>query len=422
MLEVAEDLLGKTVVCKKGRTIVEGMMTEVEAYDGPQDKACHAAKGCTARTQVLFGPAGNWYVYLVYGMHWMLNIVTGNEGYPAAVLIRGAGEWNGPGKITKAFGIDKQFNGKTATEETGLWIEDRGVIVPKNSIERTSRIGVDYAGEWAKKPYRFCLQKRTIASVFGAALLLFSCTTSSSLNPKLVLQRSTEANQRLQTVEVRANFFIDDIVMGKRERISVHGQLQNSGTEFFAQIGIDRQGEISSTFSIMHLQDGSIFITNPSEKKTTNAYSPENINTYEWFLLESPQEQMARNIMNTVLFDVQENGIHITKDGGLSLLRGRKHFYYQTAMDPPDNDITLRGELWIDAKTFLTNRIIWTIEEEQKQRVSLTIDLFEHNAVAPFSLPKNVQIMQRKDRLELLEQLSAISSPLLQTLLKSQSL
>ena len=91
-------------------------------------------------------------------------------------------------------------------------------------------------------------------------------------------------------------------------------------------------------------------------------------------------------------------------------------------MDPPDNDITLRGELWIDAKTFLTNRIIWTIEEEQKQRVSLTIDLFEHNAVAPFSLPKNVQIMQRKDRLELLEQLSAISSPLLQTLLKSQSL
>jgi len=157
VLEVAEDLLGKTVVCKKGRTIIEGMIMEVEAYDGPEDKACHASKGCTQRTKVLFGPAGHWYVYLVYGMHWMLNIVTGNEGYPAAVLIREAGEWNGPGKITKAFGIDKHFNGKTATEETGLWIEDRGVIIPKYSIERTARIGVDYAGEWAKKPYRFCL-------------------------------------------------------------------------------------------------------------------------------------------------------------------------------------------------------------------------------------------------------------------------
>jgi len=266
------------------------------------------------------------------------------------------------------------------------------------------------------------MQKRTTAGVFGAAVLLLSCTTPSSLDPKLVLQRSAEANQRLQTVEVRANFFIDDSMIEKRERISVHGQLQNSGTEFFAQIGIDRQGEASSTLSIMHLQDGSIFITDPSKKTTTNAYSPENINTYEWFLLESPQERMTRNIMNTALFDVQENGIHITKDGGLSLLRGRKHFYYQTAMDPPDSKITLRGELWIDAKTFLTNRIIWTIEEEEKQHVSLTIDLFKHNTIAPFSLPKNVQIMQRKDRLELLEKLSAISSPLLQALLKSPSL
>lgn len=143
------------------------MITEVEAYDGPQDKACHAHRGCTPRNAPMFGPAGHWYIYLIYGMYWMLNIVTGEEGYPAAVLIRGtcpesgrrAGDLNGPGKLTKSLGIHQAFNAKVATASTGLWIENRGVKIPSSKIQRTPRIGVDYAGAWAKKPYRFVLRE-----------------------------------------------------------------------------------------------------------------------------------------------------------------------------------------------------------------------------------------------------------------------
>ncbi|PIP65744.1 3-methyladenine DNA glycosylase [Candidatus Peregrinibacteria bacterium CG22_combo_CG10-13_8_21_14_all_49_11] len=178
-LIVAEDLLGKVLVRKRGTKVYEGIITEVEAYDGPQDKACHAHKGCTERTKVMFGPAGHWYVYLCYGMHWMLNIVTGEEGYPAAVLVRGirvvssraltrdnTTSWfdrahhdtgHGPGKLTKIFSIDNTLNAQPAIVKTGLWIEDRGIIISKNSVTRTSRIGVDYAQEWKDKLYRFCL-------------------------------------------------------------------------------------------------------------------------------------------------------------------------------------------------------------------------------------------------------------------------
>lgn len=147
---VAESLIGKRLVCGKR----SGIITEVEAYDGPEDKACHGSKGLTERTKVMFGPAGQWYVYFIYGMYWMLNIVTGDEGYPAAVLIRGVEDFDGPGKLTKAFGINKRFNGVPATEESGLWIEEG---ISPSKIKRTPRIGVDYAGAWAKKPYRFIL-------------------------------------------------------------------------------------------------------------------------------------------------------------------------------------------------------------------------------------------------------------------------
>ena len=156
-LTVARELLGKELVRKTEAGMLSGMITEVEAYIGPQDKACHAYKGLTPRTQVMFGPPGRWYVYFVYGMYWMLNVVTGEEGYPAAVLIRGVGEFSGPGKLTRAFDIDRTFNGKIANKETGLWIEDRGIKVPSSKIERTPRIGVFYANEWAQKPYRFVL-------------------------------------------------------------------------------------------------------------------------------------------------------------------------------------------------------------------------------------------------------------------------
>ena len=194
VLTVASALLGKVLVMKSSSTTltpslslkrereISGVITEVEAYDGVQDKACHASKGCTDRTKVMFGPAGHWYVYLCYGMHWMLNVVCEREGYPAAILIRSIAEipnsnvsssdvgwlWRGgivgPGKVTKYFGIDKRFNGKAAIQNSGLWIEDRGIVIPKKIIHRTSRIGVTYAGDWAAKPYRFICREPSLSS------------------------------------------------------------------------------------------------------------------------------------------------------------------------------------------------------------------------------------------------------------------
>ena len=152
---VARDLLGCWLVAQSpaGR-VQRRAIFETESYMGPQDLACHGRTGPTARNQTMFGPAGHWYVYLCYGMHWMLNIVTGREGLPAAVLIRGAGEAMGPGRLTKALGVDRQHDGRCSCRASGLWLE-AGVNVPRRLIERTPRIGVDYAGEWAVKPLRY---------------------------------------------------------------------------------------------------------------------------------------------------------------------------------------------------------------------------------------------------------------------------
>ena len=186
---VARELLGKFLcraVSLRRRTSKCYMITETEAYDGFKDKASHAHSGKTARNFPMFGEAGRWYVYFTYGMHWMLNIVTGPKDYPAAVLIRGGllfdeeakqpfcfsrrlevvrsapnpqkGSWlslNGPAKLTKFLKINKRFNNKPSTKKTGLWIEDRGVKIKPSQIKRAPRGGVDYAGKWAKKPYRF---------------------------------------------------------------------------------------------------------------------------------------------------------------------------------------------------------------------------------------------------------------------------
>lgn len=154
-LDVTRELLGKTLCRWTGKEVLRLQVTEVEAYDGPEDKACHAYRGPTKRNSVLFGPPGYWYVYLCYGVHWLLNIVTGPEDYPSAVLLRGAGEFVGPGRLTKGIRVDKQFDRKAATEKTGLWFEEGEIVVPEHEVERTPRIGVDYAGPvWAKKPYR----------------------------------------------------------------------------------------------------------------------------------------------------------------------------------------------------------------------------------------------------------------------------
>ncbi len=154
-LGVAKNLLGKFLVRKyRGREITL-MITEVEAYDGFKDKASHASRGKTERNKVMFGEAGKWYVYFTYGMHWMLNIVTGPKDYPAAVLIRGTKEIQGPGRITKFLKIDKKFNGKEADKKTGLWIAASPKRAGRFKIKRLPRVGVDYAGKWTNKPYRF---------------------------------------------------------------------------------------------------------------------------------------------------------------------------------------------------------------------------------------------------------------------------
>jgi DNA-3-methyladenine glycosylase len=135
-------------------------ITETEAYDGPEDRASHASKGRTARTAVMFGDAGRWYVYLVYGMHEMLNVVTGPADYPAAILIRGVEGFSGPGRLTRALGIDRaRFNTRLANPDTGLWLEDDGCHVPDARVLATPRIGIDYAGPaWTAKPWRFVLK------------------------------------------------------------------------------------------------------------------------------------------------------------------------------------------------------------------------------------------------------------------------
>lgn len=154
-LVVARELLGKYLVRRLNRKIVVFKITETEAYHGPKDKASHASRGRTPRTSVMFGPPGHAYVYLIYGMYHCLNIVTGPEDFPSAVLIRGIEGFNGPGKLCREFKIDKSLNTKDITKSHELWLEDRGEAVGK--IKRTPRIGVDYAGEYKDKKWRFVL-------------------------------------------------------------------------------------------------------------------------------------------------------------------------------------------------------------------------------------------------------------------------
>ncbi|MFH1644338.1 MAG: DNA-3-methyladenine glycosylase [bacterium] len=157
---VAQELLGKYLVRKINNQIISLKINEVEAYDGPNDLACHASKGKTERTKIMFGPPGYFYVYMIYGMYWMLNIVTGPKDYPCAILIRGAGKFNGPGKLTKNLLIDKTFNSKLASIDTELWFEDSNEKIFKKNIIKTPRIGVNYAGPiWSKKLYRFVLKE-----------------------------------------------------------------------------------------------------------------------------------------------------------------------------------------------------------------------------------------------------------------------
>ena len=157
-LAVAEALIGKTLVrCFDDGRIFRSRITETEAYFGKNDLASHASKGRTKRTQVMFEEGGQVYVYLIYGMYWLLNIVTGEEDMPQAVLIRGTEDCSGPGRIGRLLELDKSFYGESLWTSKRIWIEDSHI---EGTVKATPRIGVDYAGEiWKNKPWRFLLER-----------------------------------------------------------------------------------------------------------------------------------------------------------------------------------------------------------------------------------------------------------------------
>ena len=158
VIEVAPALLGQILVCKLPDGSSERrIITETEAYNGEDDLACHASKGKTERNNVMYERGGLIYVYLVYGMYWMLNIVTGKINQPQAVLIRGIEGYNGPGKLTKFLQTDKSFYGEDLTTSVRIRIEPS---LKKHSYVTTPRIGIDYAGEyWKNIPWRYVLKK-----------------------------------------------------------------------------------------------------------------------------------------------------------------------------------------------------------------------------------------------------------------------
>jgi DNA-3-methyladenine glycosylase len=157
VLEVAPDLLGKYLIFVKNNRVEKYKITEVEAYRGEEDMACHASKGRTKRTEIMYHHGGQIYVYLIYGMYWMLNFVTGMPDNPQAVLIRGVEGLNGPGKLTRELEIDKSFYGEDLVTSNRIWL-----IYEKSSFtyETSKRIGVEYAGKpWKDKPWRFYVNK-----------------------------------------------------------------------------------------------------------------------------------------------------------------------------------------------------------------------------------------------------------------------
>jgi DNA-3-methyladenine glycosylase len=154
VLFVAPELVGKKIAISQGDgKIRRFLITETEAYRGPEDLACHASKGRTPRTEVMFHSGGRIYVYFVYGMYWMLNFVAGGENNPQAALIRGIEGFNGPGKLTRTLGIDRSFYGVDLATSERIWVEDAG-IYPE--IKTGPRVGINYAGDpWIRKPWRY---------------------------------------------------------------------------------------------------------------------------------------------------------------------------------------------------------------------------------------------------------------------------
>jgi DNA-3-methyladenine glycosylase len=166
---VAQELLGKHLVRRSAGVERIGRIVEVEAYLGEHDLAAHSSKGLTPRTRVMFGPPGHVYVYLIYGMHYCMNVVTEQEGHASAVLLRALepvrsleGRTQGPALLCKALGIDKRMNGHDLLSDDLFIIEPPGV--EKIRIVKAPRIGVDYAGHWARRLLRFYIRDNPYVS------------------------------------------------------------------------------------------------------------------------------------------------------------------------------------------------------------------------------------------------------------------
>jgi DNA-3-methyladenine glycosylase len=158
---IAEKLLGKILVrVNEDGSESRYRITETEAYLGEEDKACHASKGRTPRTEIMYSEGGKVYVYLIYGMYWMLNIVTGEATHPQAVLIRGIDNIIGSGKVGREMKMDKSFYGEDLLYSKRIWILD---APDESEFETAPRVGIDYAGdEWRDKPWRFILKPNNI--------------------------------------------------------------------------------------------------------------------------------------------------------------------------------------------------------------------------------------------------------------------
>ena len=194
-IKVAREMLGKYIIHLDNGLKLSGRIVETESYTGPEDKASHSYNWRkTRRNRVEYLVGGHIYIYMVYGMYWQLNITTGRENMPQCVLIRAiepvdgieqmAGRrkikavasgipnvtssllnlTNGPGKLCQAFGFDKSHYGIDITKSPRVWLEDRGERIAGNELVRAKRIGIDYAGEWAHKLWRFYLKSSPFVS------------------------------------------------------------------------------------------------------------------------------------------------------------------------------------------------------------------------------------------------------------------
>jgi len=179
-LRVARELLGSRLVRLEPGGRTSGWLVEVEAYVGEEDLGSHASHGRTARNGVMYGPPGYAYVYFTYGMHWMLNVVTESEGFPAAVLLRAL--WplegvsrmrrrrgthplaDGPAKLCEALAVDQRFNGRDLCDRSSRLFIEKGSTLPSQFVSRGPRIGLDSVPEpWKSRPWRFCVSPEGIA-------------------------------------------------------------------------------------------------------------------------------------------------------------------------------------------------------------------------------------------------------------------